>query len=640
MASFSRTSDFPETSESARLGDRTGPRTGPRTGQCSAAGQSCKLQSKPAFAAVLPELWTLVKPLRWMLAVCLVLMLANRACGLAVPVAFRYLINDVMYQHRFDKLPLIISAVIVATCIQGVTTFLLSQKLSITGQRMIADLRKRVQLHVAHLPISFHDNNNSGAVAARIMNDVEGIRNFVGSGLLDLAGGILTAVIAVIILLQISPLMTALTLFLLSAFALFLKKAFSTTRPMFRERTILHTEVTGRLAESLGALRIVKGYRAEAGEARIFAGGVDRILNIFVASITAQSFLSLICTVSVGLVGGLVMYIGAMEVRSHHIDVGSYVEFLMLLAFTVAPIALLVSVGNQLTEALAGFERTVEILKERTEDDDPSRAVDIGPMQGSVSFRNVSFSYTPGKPVLHDICLKAHPGTVTALVGASGAGKSTIISLLCGFYSATSGEVLVDGIDLSQIRLSSYRQQLGVVLQDTFLFDGSIRENVVFSRPQATREQWLEACRIARVDEFAERFPEQYETVVGERGVKLSGGQRQRISIARAILADPRILILDEATSSLDSESEALIQAGLTSLMRGRTTFVIAHRLSTIRRADQILVLDRGRIVERGTHASLHALRGHYYDFYNRQHSLETNLFLAPGEGALCPERV
>lgn len=587
----------------------------------------------------MPELWTLVKPLRWMLAGCCVLMLANRACGLAVPVAFRYLINDVMYQRRFDKLPLIIAGVIVATCIQGVTTFILSQKLSITGQHLIADLRKRVQQHVAHLPISFHDNNNSGTLAARIMNDVEGIRNFIGSGLLDLAGGILTAAIALIILLYISPLMTALTLLLLSGFALFLKKAFGTTRPMFRERARLQTEVTGRLGESLGAQRIVKAYRAEAGEARIFAGGVDRILDSFVSSITAQSTLSLFSTVAAGVVGGLVMYIGAVEVRNHRMDVGSYVEFLMLLAFTVAPIALLVSVGNQLTEAWAGFERTVEILKERTEDDDPFRTLDIGAIQGNVSFNNVSFSYTPLKSVLQGISFQAHPGTVTALVGASGAGKSTIISLLCGFYSATSGEVLVDGVDLSQVRLSSYRQQLGAVLQDAFLFDGSIRDNVVFSRPEATSAQWLEACRIARVDEFAERFPEQYETVVGERGVKLSGGQRQRISIARAILADPRLLILDEATSSLDSESEAFIQAGLASLMRGRTTFVIAHRLSTIRRADQIFVLDRGRIVERGTHESLHALRGHYYDFYNRQHNLETNLFLAPGEGVLCPER-
>jgi subfamily B ATP-binding cassette protein MsbA len=334
-----------------------------------------------------------------------------------------------------------------------------------------------------------------------------------------------------------------------------------------------------------------------------------------------------------GVVGALIMYLGAKEVAAHRLDVGGYVEYTMLLAFMVAPVVQLVSIGTQLTEALAGLDRTTEILSEHEEDSEPSRTVILPTIHGDVAFNDVTFSYEPGKPVLHSISFESKPGTVTALVGSSGSGKSTIISLICAFHTATGGQVLIDGIDLATIRLSSYRQQLGVVLQETFLFDGTIRENILFSHPQATEEELMEACRIARVDEFAERFPEQYDTIVGERGVKLSGGQRQRISIARAILADPRILILDEATSSLDSESEAMIQNGLSYLMQGRTTFVIAHRLSTIRRADQILVVEQGNIVERGTHESLYQLGGRYYDLYTRQHGLETNLFLAPGEG-------
>ena len=343
--------------------------------------------------------------------------------------------------------------------------------------------------------------------------------------------------------------------------------------------------------------------------------------------------MTLSSTMVLGVVGSLVMYLGAREINAHRLDVGGYVEYTMLLAFMIAPIAQLVNIGTQLTEAMAGLDRTTEILNERTEDSEPGRTHIIGPIQGEVAFKEIIFSYEADKPVLHGINFDARPGTVTALVGSSGSGKSTIISLICGFHNADSGHVLIDGVDLATIRLSSYRQQLGVVLQETFLFDGTIRENILFSRPQATEAQLMEACRIARVDEFAERFPEQYETIVGERGVKLSGGQRQRISIARAILADPRILILDEATSSLDSESEALIQSGLNFLMQNRTTFVIAHRLSTIRRADQILVIEQGRIVERGTHESLYKRQGRYYDLYTRQHGLETNLFLAPGEG-------
>jgi subfamily B ATP-binding cassette protein MsbA len=391
--------------------------------------------------------------------------------------------------------------------------------------------------------------------------------------------------------------------------------------------------VTGRLTESLGGVRVVKGYHAEASEERVFAAGVTRLLNNVISSLTAQSLMMLSSTVILGIVGAVVMYLGAHLNAAGKLTPGSYFSYVMFLAFMTAPIVQLVNIGTQVTEALAGLDRTTEIMKEQEEDSEPGRTDSAGHIRGDVAFDKVEFAYELGKPVLHGISFDSKPGSVTALVGSSGSGKSTIISLICGFHTATEGRILIDGVDLATIRLSSYRQQLGVVLQETFLFDGTIRENVKFSRPNATEEQVMEACRIARVDEFAEKFPDGYETIVGERGVKLSGGQRQRLSIARAILADPRILILDEATSSLDSESEAMIQGGLNHLMEGRTTFVIAHRLSTIRRADQILVIEGGLIVERGTHESLYRLGGRYYDLYTRQHGLETNLFLAPGEG-------
>jgi subfamily B ATP-binding cassette protein MsbA len=427
--------------------------------------------------------------------------------------------------------------------------------------------------------------------------------------------------------------MTLLTFCIMALFGLILQKAFKTIRPIFRERARINAEVTGRLTESLGGVRVVKGYHAEESEAKVFASGVKRLLDNVISSLSAQSLMTLSSTMVLGMVGGLIMYVGAHESAAHRLNTGDYVKFTMLLAFMIAPIAQLVSIGTQLTEALAGLDRTTEILSEQEEDSEPARTNVAGSIRGDVAFDDVVFEYEAGKPVLHGISFESKPGSVTALVGSSGSGKSTIISLICGFHTATTGKVLIDGVDLATLRLSSYREQLGVVLQETFLFDGTIRENVKFSRPAATEAQVMEACRIARVDEFAEKFPAGYDTIVGERGVKLSGGQRQRLSIARAILADPRILILDEATSSLDSESESMIQGGLNHLMQGRTTFVIAHRLSTIRRADQILVIEAGLILERGTHESLYRLGGRYYDLYTRQHGLETNLFLAPGEG-------
>jgi subfamily B ATP-binding cassette protein MsbA len=490
-----------------------------------------------------------------------------------------------------------------------------------------------VQQHIGRLPVAFYDENRTGTLVARIMNDVEGVRNIIGTGVVDFFGGILTALFAFIYLVKLSVQMTFAAFAILIVFAFILQRAFKTIRPIFRERSKINAEVTGRLTESLGGVRVVKGYHAEESEAKVFAGGVHRLLANVISSLTAQSLMSLASTAVLGVVGALIMYLGAHQVVAGRLTTGGYVTYVMFLAFMVAPIIQLVSIGTQLTEAMAGLDRTNEIMNENEEDSEPQRAVELGILRGEVEFQDVEFEYEAGKPVLHGISFESKPGTVTALVGSSGSGKSTIISLVCGFHIATRGRILVDRVDLATVRLSSYRQQLGVVLQETFLFDGTIRENVIFSRPAATEEQWREACRIARVDEFAEKFPDAYDTVVGERGVKLSGGQRQRISIARAILADPRILILDEATSSLDSESEAMIQAGLSFLMKGRTTFVIAHRLSTIRRADQILVIEGGLIIERGTHEELYRLGGRYYDLYTRQHGLETNLFLAPGEG-------
>ena len=465
------------------------------------------------------------------------------------------------------------------------------------------------------------------------MNDVEGVRNLVGTGLIELAGGLLTAALAFGMMLYLSPRTTLLTLLSLLAFGLVLFRAFKVLRPIFRERGELQAAVTGRLTETLGGVRVVKAYHAEAREAGVFAGGVQRLLDNVFRTLASTSVLSLSSTVLLGVVGAAVMYVGAREILAGRMTVGSFFTYTVFLGFLVGPFFQVVTIGTQLTEALAGLERTHEVLSERPEDEDPRRSVALPPLRGDVVFEDVGFAYREGEPVLHGVSLRAEPGTSTALVGPSGAGKSTVIGLVCAFHAPSSGRVVVDGVDLATARLDSYRGHLGVVLQDTFLFDGTIRENVAFSRPDAPPEDVLEACRIAHVGEFAERFPEGYDTVVGERGVRLSGGQRQRVAIARAILADPRILILDEATSSLDSESEALIQEGLAWLMKGRTTFVIAHRLSTIRRADQILVLEDGRIVERGTHAALHAARGRYREMYDRQHGLAANLFLAPGEG-------
>ena len=595
--------------------------------------QEVKKAKKKVDWKALPEIWAMIRPRRGILLLGFVLMAINRLAGLVLPGSTKYLIDDVVGKKQVHLLVPIVLAVIGATIVQGLSSFTLTQLLSKSAQRMISDMRKQVQAHIGRLPVTFYDANKTGVLVSRIMSDVEGVRNLIGTGLVEFAGGVMTAVLALVILLRISALMTVVAFVVLVGFALFLNKAFSTIRPIFRARPKINAEVTGRLTESLGGVRVVKGYHAEGREEEVFSGGVQRLLDNVLKTLTATSLMSLSGATLTGIVSAVIMFLGARQIIAGTMTLGTFITYVFFLGLMVAPVFQIVAIGTQITEAITGLERTREILNESMEDQDPNRTVKLERIDGRVSFEDVHFSYEANKEVLHGISFQSAPGTVTALVGPSGSGKSTIIGLLSAFYTPTTGRVMVDDVDLSKVLLSSYRTQLGVVLQETFLFDGSIRENVCYARPEATEDEILAACRIARVDEFAETFDKKYDTVVGERGVKLSGGQKQRVSIARAILADPRILILDEATSSLDSESEALIQEGLRYLMRGRTTFVIAHRLSTIRRAEQILVVQDGKILERGTHESLYAAQDRYFELYTKQHAVETNLFLAPGEG-------
>src|SRR5229473_813669 len=604
---------------------------GTRRGREDAADSIKK--KAPRVMDQLPAIWALMRPRRGLLAMGMVLMAINRVSGLALPFTTKYLVDNVMIHHQTRYLFPLVGGVLLATLLQGVTSYTLTQTLSKAAQRMITEMRRKVQEHVGRLPVAYYDANKTGALVSRIMSDVEGVRNLVGTGLVEFLGGLLTALIALIMLLRISPVMTGLAFGLLLVSMFGLRKAFGVLRPIFRERSKINAEVSGRLTESLSGVRVVKGYHAESREHDVFTKGVHRLLDNVLRSLTTMSMMSLSTSVLGGIVGALIMLVGAREVLAGKITVGQFMSYTLFLGFMIAPVFQVVGIGTQLTEAVAGLERTREVLDERPEDEDPRRTVTLLDIEGELAFDNVSFSYDAGKPVLQQVIFCSEPGTVTALVGSSGSGKSTIIGLVAAFHVPLEGRVLVDGVDLATVRLDSYRTRLGVVLQESFLFDGTIRENVAFSRPRASEEEILAACRIARVDEFAERFPDGYDTIIGERGVKLSGGQRQRVSIARAILANPRILILDEATSSLDSESEMLIQEGLAQLMRGRTTFVIAHRLSTIRRADQILVVEAGRIVERGTHKSLYAAGGRYRELYDKQHGLESNLFLPSSEG-------
>ncbi len=569
--------------------------------------------------SVSPLLKELVRPRLARLAGGLALVLIGRAAALVLPASTKYLVDDVIVQRHYQLLVPLILGILASAIVQAACTYGVTWVVSREGHRLVAQLRRKVQAHVGRLPVSYFDSNKAGALASRIIGDVEGTRHLMGYSLVEFVGGIATALLSLVFLLKVSVVLTAAVLLGLVLFSLVSKKGFQRLRPVFRESAIAQAEVSGRLIESLGGIRVVKGYNAEASEARAFANGVDKMLGIALRTSRAAALMGMSSSLVLACISAGVMFLAARQIYSGSLTLGGFMSFMAFMTFLMGPMFQLQGLGPQLLEALAGLDRTQDLLGEKPEDENPRRMERLDQLQGRVSFEHVSFAYQPGKPVLHDLSFEARPGTVTAFVGSSGSGKSTIIGLVAAFHDASDGVIRVDGIDLSTVRLDSYRSRLGVVLQDTFLFDGTIRENVAFARPAASEEEILSACRIAHVHEFAERLPQKYDTLVGERGVKLSGGQRQRVSIARALLADPRILILDEATSSLDSESEAAIQEGLAYLMEGRTTFVIAHRLSTVHRADQILVVEGGRIVERGSHESLYAAGGRYDDLSTRQ---------------------
>jgi ABC-type multidrug transport system fused ATPase/permease subunit len=586
-------------------------------------------------AQIWRDLRELVWPRRNLFIIGLLLTFVNRAASLVLPGSTKFLIDDVVQKHQQDLLLPIAAAVAAAILVQAATSYTLIQLLSTSAQRLIAEMRIKVQQHIGRLPVRYYDANKTGALVSRIMSDVEGVRNLIGTGLVDFIGGLFTAIIAFALLLKINTGLTILALAFLLVFGLVLRKAFKSIRPIFRERGKINAEVTGRLTESLGGVRVVKGFHAEEREAVVFEAGAFRLFENVRQTLFAGSVISLVSTLLMGVVSITVMVVGGRMILSGRMTIGEFFAFTLYLGFLVAPVFQMVSIGTQITEAFAGLDRMHEVLEEQPEDLDPERIAGIDRIEGNIRFDNVTFEYEAGKPVLHGVTLEAFPGAVTALVGSSGSGKSTLIGLVAAFAKPTAGHIYVDGVDLSTARLDSYRSQLGVVLQDNFLFDGTIKENILFGKPTASEDEVLRAAAVSRVDEFAAKMEQGIDTVIGERGVKLSGGQRQRVAIARAVLADPRILILDEATSSLDTESEALIQEGLAALMAGRTTFVIAHRLSTIRSADQILVLEQGVIVERGTHTQLLAHGGRYFDLYTRQAGIEANRFINPGEKEL-----
>ena len=562
---------------------------------------------------------TIVWPRRKHLLLGLFLIVISRLAGLVLPGASKYLVDDVIPSNDLQLLKWLIIAVVAAIVIQSVTSYALTQILSVEAQNLIAKLRSQVQSHIIKLPIRFFDNTKTGELVSRIMSDVEGVRNLVGTGFAQMIGGILTAVISLILLISISPMMTLYVLVPVIVFGVVSLKAFGKIRPIFRERGKINAQVTGRLTETLGGIRVIKGFNAEEQEIKTFQKGVDELFQNVKSSLTATSFVTSAGTLLLGLASAGIMGIGGWMIMEGQMTFGDFLAFTLYLGFMIAPIVQMSNIGSQLTEAFAGLDRTEEIMNAPLESDDKKRKIELHDFKGDILFDKVSFSYEEGKEVVKEISFEAPAGSVTALVGTSGSGKTTIAGLAASFLNPDSGQISLDGNDLGEVTLESYRSRLGVVLQDDFLFEGTIRENILFPRPDATEDQLQQAVHAAHVQEFTDRFEDGLDTLIGERGVKLSGGQRQRIAIARAILADPKILILDEATSNLDTESETLIQASLKELMKGRTTFVIAHRLSTIRQADQILVIEQGEIVERGKHDELIALEGRYYQLYTYQ---------------------
>jgi subfamily B ATP-binding cassette protein MsbA len=591
-----------------------------------------KKKKKVDYANAWAEARKIVWNARWRLLIGSVLLLISRLAGMVLPASTKYIGDEVFAKGNYSLIKWIALAIGASTLVQGITSFVLSQILGVAAQRAITEMRKRVQAHIERLPIAYFDSTQSGQLISRIMNDAEGIRNLVGTGLGQILGSVVTAVIAIGVLLYLNWQLTIATIIVLLIFGGVLLYAFKVLRPVFRERGEITALVTGRLGESLGGIRIVKAYTAEKREELSFARGAHKLFRNVAKTVTGVSAISSFSSVVIGAVAVVMIVIGGNAVQGGTMTLG---DFLMYISFTfllAMPVIELTSIGTQLTEALAGLDRIREVMSMTTEDEHDRELEPIPNMQGTLEFENVEFEYEKDVPVLKGITFKADAGTTTALVGSSGSGKSTILSLVLNFIKPTSGTIKIDGKDLRSVRLRDYRRRLGVVLQDNFLFDGTILDNIRFANPEADLPTIKEMCRIANADEFIEKFPNGYDTVVGERGVKLSGGQRQRIAIARALLADPRILILDEATSSLDSESEALIQEGLANLRQGRTTFVIAHRLSTIRSADQILVIEAGEILERSTHDELLALNGRYKQLYDKQYRFEQNLFVNPGE--------
>jgi subfamily B ATP-binding cassette protein MsbA len=607
-------------------------RTTPRSGALIRSADDAAGKKKVSASAAWREARELIRAHKNRLLLGLALMLISRLAGLVLPASSKYLVDEVITKGRHDLLMPIAIAGGIATAIQAVTSFLNSQLLGVAAQRAITEMRKRVQARIMRLPVRYFDSTQTGVLLSRIMSDAEGIRNLVGTGLVQLVGGIFTALVGLGVLLYINWQLTIITIVVLGLFGVGMAYAFRTLRPLFRERGKINAEVTGRLTEALGGIRIVKSYTAEKREEIVFAKGAHRLFRNVAKSMTGVSATTSGSTVIIGIVGVLMIWLGGRDILAGEMTLGDFILYIFFVGLVAAPMVSIASIGTQITEAFAGLDRIREILETDTEDDVDAHKAPLGPIQGDIAFEDVWFEYNPDRPVLKAVSFHAAPGTTTALVGSSGSGKSTLISLVMAFNRPLKGRILVDGRDLATIPLRDYRDQLASVLQENFLFDGTIADNIGYANPHATQEEIKQAARIAHCEEFILRFPDGYDTIVGERGIKLSGGQRQRVSIARAILANPRVLILDEATSSLDSESEEMIQDGLRALRSGRTSFVIAHRLSTIRSADQILVLEGGEIVERGTHAQLMALDGRYRQLHDKQYRIESNRFINPGE--------